>query len=225
MRTVQHDHRVRHLTGLLSAMIPPGTIMLPNNRRVRTLSAYDRRKRYLTGLGDDSDSDPFSDIDSSDLSQLYYGGGVATSYSAPTPATNLYSTPVAPTINTSPAYEYGASPTGIIQQTGLPTYLPPSINTPNVGPVAAGSTITPSGSVATILPSGQQTAGLISAIAGVTGATTTLPSGQVVPATISASSLSQWLSQSSIIGGISNGTLLLVGGIAVLLGSSKKKKK
>ena len=64
---VAYDPRARHLTGLLSAVLPPGTILLPNNRRVRTMSAYDRRARYLTGLlgflGDDSD--PFAGIDDS----------------------------------------------------------------------------------------------------------------------------------------------------------------
>jgi hypothetical protein len=51
--------RARKARKGMAGLFPSGTIVLPSNRRVTTLSAYDRRARTLHGLlGDDGSDDP-----------------------------------------------------------------------------------------------------------------------------------------------------------------------
>lgn len=222
---VQNNRRARTLTGLLASVLPPGVSLMQNNRRERTLSAYDRRARYLSRfLGDDSDGIMPVDVDPTLIDSGGYYGGSGT---VVLPSGGSYSTPIAPSLPSG--IITGESPTGIIQGTGLPTYLPPSIYTPNPGPIAAGSTVLPSGTVvgpaagsagsSSVAPSGQ--------VKSATTSTTILPSGQIVqgaPITGGVSA-SQWLASSTMISGWSNQTVVVGVGLATLALSILMKKK
>lgn len=221
----------KRLHGLLAAILPAGSVLLPNNRRVRTLSAYDSRARHLTGfLGDDDgdDSFDFSDIissgDADSLYPTYYGGsGTAIIPTANDPV------PIAPSL---PASATGIAPTGIIQSTGQPTYLPSYLMYPNSGPIPAGATVNPNGTISNVSASGaaipnvNPITGLITG--GAVGTSTVLPSGQVVATgqVAGGQSIAQWLAGSSIIAGWSNQSVLFTLGIgAVALSMLSKKKK
>ena len=221
-----------HLKGLLAAMLPPGTHLLPNNRRTRTLglgALYDRRARYLTGLGDDSD---FGDISASDLSDLEYGGGDSYFGGSGTAILPTYSggSAVAPDL---PASAVSENPTGIIQSTGLPTYLPSSLMYPNSGPLSTGSTVLPSGQVVgpTAGAAGSAATAVTGLVKSATGTSTILPSGQVVAtAPIAGTGLtaSQWLASSTLISGYQNQSVLIgvvAGGLLLNVLMKKKKKR
>lgn len=233
-----HKSTGQKMGGLLSALIlPSGTKLLPNNRRVRTLSAYDSRARYLSGsrmgfLGDDPD--PFAGITSSDLDSLSTGdltigpGDYVNTIPTSGPG-SAYSSVIASGggVDAANNAAYAALQSTITPDANPTDYVSPSAALAAGVPAATvnAAWATPQG--VNSFPTAAAATSALTASLGAAGAAATVAKlwtggGQTLP-----TSGASWLSQSSIVAGMANSSVLLwgvVGLVGFSLLSGKKRR-
>lgn len=249
-----HGTKRRNLRGLLAGgiVLPSGMQVLPHDRRATYLSAYDSRKRYLNGLGDDSSG---SDIIGSDLDSIF-GSSTPTDFpgvpfALPTqPDLTIGPGDIVPNTAApgSPAAAYQnviASGGGVdaanlasfaaLQASAVPSQSPADYVSPSAA-ISAGipaSTVaatwaTPTG-VNSFSSPAAAVAGLTPALGAATAAATVAKLWTGGGATLStAPTVSSWLAGSSIVSGMTNQSVLMWGVILIVgfsLISVKKKRR
>ena len=233
-----HKSKAQRMGGLLSALVlPSGTTLLPNNRRVRTLSAYDSRTRYLSGsrlgfLGDDSD--PFAGITSSDLDSLSSGdltigpGDYVNTIPSSGPG-SAYSSVIAAGggVDAANNAAYAALQSSITPDSNPTDFVSPSAALAAGVPAASVNAAWATAQGVNSFPSQQAAISALTASMGAAAAASTVAKlwtggGQTLP-----SSGTPWLSQSSIVAGMPNSSVLMwgvVGLVGFSLLSGKKRR-